>query len=61
MKALYRGNYAFVWRPTIDFEQGVYEYYIFPTVLYTDNKSKKYEALTLYWLHWAVISIIKTV
>jgi len=61
MKAFILGNYAFVWRPTVDFEKGVYEYYIFPTLLFTNNKEKKYKSLTLYIYKWALISIIKTV
>lgn len=61
MNAYIIDNYAFVWLPPVDYEQGVYEYYIFPTVIYTDNKEKKYKSLTLYFWKWAIISIIKTV
>jgi len=61
MKAFIWGNFAFVWRPNLEFEQGIYEYYIFPTLLFIYNKEKKYKSLTFHWLKWAVISIIKTV
>lgn len=61
MKAFILGKYAFVWLPTLEIEQGVYEYYIFPALLYTFNKEKKYSSLILHWLKWAVISVIKTV
>ena len=61
MKAYIWGDTAFVWMPTIDYEKGVYEYYIFPTLLYTNNKEKKYKSLTLHWWNWAIISAIKTV
>ena len=61
MKAFILGNFAFVWRPELEFEKGVYEYYVFPTLLFTHNKEKKYKSLTLHILRWAIISIIKTV
>lgn len=61
MKAYILGDFAFVWRPNLEFEQGVYEYYILPALLYTHNKEKKYKSLTLHWGKWAIISVIKTV
>lgn len=61
MKALYLGKFALVFMPTVEFEQGVYEYYILPTCLFTINKEKKYKSLTLHWGKWALISVIKTV
>lgn len=61
MKAFYIKKCAFVWLPAINIEQGVYEYYILPTCIFTVNKEKKFKSLTLYWFRFAVISIIKTV
>jgi hypothetical protein len=61
MKAFILGKFAFVWMPTLDFEQGVYEYLVFPALIYTNDKSKKFKSLTIHWLRWAFISVIKTV
>jgi len=61
MKAFIIKKFAFVWRPAIKFDQGIYEYYIFPTLQYTNNKEKKFKCLTVFWWSWAIISIIKTV
>lgn len=61
MNAKIVGNFAVVWLPTVDFEKGVYEYYILPTFIFTNNKEKKYRAITLHWWKWALISVIKTV
>ena len=61
MKALIMGKFALVWLPSLEIEQGVYEYYVLPTLLFTNNKSKSFRSLTLHWLKWAVISVIKTV
>jgi len=61
MKAFTIGKFAFVWMPALDFEQGVYEYHVLPTFIYTNNKSKQYKSLSFHWLRWAIISVIKTV
>jgi len=61
MKAYILGKFAFVWRPSLEIEQGVYEYYIFPTLIFVNNKGKKFKSLTIHWLRFALISIIKTV
>jgi len=61
MKALYLGKFALVFMPIVEFEQGVYEYYVTPTLLFTHDKEKKYKSMTLHWWKWALISVIKTV
>lgn len=61
MKAFIIGKFALVWFPELEFEKGIYEYYVYPTLLFTHNKEKKYKSLTLHIFRWAIISIIKTV
>ncbi|KKK87705.1 hypothetical protein LCGC14_2750590 [marine sediment metagenome] len=61
MKAFILGKFAFVWMPALDFEQGVYEYQVFPTLIYTNDKGRQFKSLTVHWLRWAFISVIKTV
>ena len=61
MKAIYFKKYALVWLPAIDFTPGVYEHYIFPTVVFINDHTKKFMSLTFYIWKWAIISIIKTV
>lgn len=61
MKAFILGKFAIVLSPALEIEQGVYEYHIFPTLIFVNNKEKKFKSLTLHWLKFALITIIKTV